>query len=172
MWWSTRGHKWRHNMAHTLCMLDKQAYMHVHTCTRPRVRVHALTHAHTDQWVILIAFPRQQLFANAPQCYVVRTLPVFFYLSTLLLNVWHIPLLSTDFVLVSCVLFTRLENIHTVSLSVFFSWPTSLMAVAESWVLFFTLFIFSINHWWHQHLLTFLTKVKPFHPIFTVFFVE
>ena len=26
------------------------------------------THAHTDQYVILIAFPRQQWFDNAPQC--------------------------------------------------------------------------------------------------------
>jgi hypothetical protein len=39
-------HKWRHNMAHTRCMLDKQGYMHTRACTRPRVRVsiHACTH--------------------------------------------------------------------------------------------------------------------------------
>jgi hypothetical protein len=42
--------------------------MHVCECTRPRVRVttctHARTrkHAHTDQYVILIAFPLQQWF--------------------------------------------------------------------------------------------------------------
>jgi hypothetical protein len=28
MWWRVRGHKWCH-MAHTRCMLDKQAYMHL-----------------------------------------------------------------------------------------------------------------------------------------------
>jgi hypothetical protein len=26
--WSQRGHNWRHNMAHTRCMLDKQCYEH------------------------------------------------------------------------------------------------------------------------------------------------
>ena len=40
--------------------------MHVCACTRPRARVlmHARTrkHAHTDQYVILIAFPQQQWF--------------------------------------------------------------------------------------------------------------
>jgi hypothetical protein len=28
IWWSQRGHKWHHSMAHTHCMLDKQGYMH------------------------------------------------------------------------------------------------------------------------------------------------
>ena len=56
MWWSQRGHKWRHNMSHTNCTLVKQGYTHAH--------VHALapghTRAHTHKYVILIAFPRQQ----------------------------------------------------------------------------------------------------------------
>ena len=45
-------------MAHTRFMLDKQGYMH----TRPRVRAPTRTHAHTDKYVICIAFPRQQWF--------------------------------------------------------------------------------------------------------------
>ena len=32
-------------------------------------------HTHTEIYVI-IAFPLQQLIANTPQCYVIRTLPV------------------------------------------------------------------------------------------------
>jgi hypothetical protein len=48
MWWSQRGHKWQYNMANARYMLDKQGY----TRTRP----------HTEKYVILIAFPRQQWF--------------------------------------------------------------------------------------------------------------
>ena len=44
MWWNQRGQKWRHNMAHTLCMLDKQGYTHAHTCTRPRIQAPTRTH--------------------------------------------------------------------------------------------------------------------------------
>jgi hypothetical protein len=47
-------------------MLDKQGYMHASTCTH--------------KYVILITFPWQKLFANAPQCYVIRTLSVLFFL--------------------------------------------------------------------------------------------
>jgi hypothetical protein len=39
-------------------------------------KLHARTHSHTVQYVILIAFPRQQCFANAPQYCVIRTLPL------------------------------------------------------------------------------------------------
>ena len=48
-----RGHRC-HNMAHTYCMLEKQGYTHTRACTR--------------KYVILIAFPRQQWFANTHQC--------------------------------------------------------------------------------------------------------
>jgi hypothetical protein len=40
MWWSHSGHKWRHNMAHTSSVIDKQGYMQARACTRPRFRVH------------------------------------------------------------------------------------------------------------------------------------
>jgi hypothetical protein len=50
-----------YNKAHALCMLDNYGYMCTHS-----------------KHVILIAFPRQQWFSNAPWCYVVRRiLPVF-----------------------------------------------------------------------------------------------
>jgi hypothetical protein len=45
IWCRPRGHKWRHNMAHTRCVLDYQGYMHVCASTCPRVRVTARTHA-------------------------------------------------------------------------------------------------------------------------------
>ena len=81
------GHRC-HNMAHTRCVLDKQGYMCMHAPTRPVTHMHAhkRTHARTDQHVKLIAFPRQQWFANAPQYYVVRTLPVLFYTETKILQ--------------------------------------------------------------------------------------
>jgi hypothetical protein len=64
MWWSQRGHKWRHNMAHASFMLDKQGYMHARALTR------------TDKCVMFIVFLWQKWFANAPQCYVIHTLSV------------------------------------------------------------------------------------------------
>jgi hypothetical protein len=42
MRWSQRGHKWRYNMAHTSCILDKQDYTHARICARTP------THAQTD----------------------------------------------------------------------------------------------------------------------------
>ena len=44
IWWNLRGHKWRHNMAHTRCMLDKQGYVHLLACTRTQARARK----HTD----------------------------------------------------------------------------------------------------------------------------
>ena len=81
---SQTGHKWRHNMAHTRWKLDKQGYTHAGVCTCPRAWAPTGTHAHahTDTFIIRIAFPLQKWFANAYQCYVTRTLPVFF-------NVWY-----------------------------------------------------------------------------------
>jgi hypothetical protein len=61
-------HKW-HNMAHTICMLDKQGYMHAHASTRPPFRARA----HTHKYVVLIAFPRQQRLresASILRCFV------------------------------------------------------------------------------------------------------
>ena len=55
---------WRMRVA---CWISKTA--HAYTPTTPGT--------HTGKYVILIAFPWQQWFANAPQCYVIRTLRVF-----------------------------------------------------------------------------------------------
>jgi hypothetical protein len=51
-------------MAHTSCMLDMQGYTHARTCTH--------------KYVIFTSSPRQQWYANAPQCYVISTLSVLF----------------------------------------------------------------------------------------------
>jgi hypothetical protein len=50
LWWSQRGHKWRHSITHTRCTLYKQDYTHVRVSTRPRSRAttHARTRAHTQ----------------------------------------------------------------------------------------------------------------------------
>ena len=44
--------------------------MHAHSCTHPRER------AHTQRYEILLYCKNG--FVNAPQCYVIRTLPVLF----------------------------------------------------------------------------------------------
>jgi hypothetical protein len=84
MWWSQRGHKRRHNMAHARSMLEKHSHAHAHASGHPHPqaqkgeRARARAHTHTDKYIILIAFPWQQWLANAPQCYVLRTLRVLY----------------------------------------------------------------------------------------------
>jgi hypothetical protein len=48
-WW---GHKWRKNMAYTLCMLAKQRCIHTRTCTCARVPTR--THAQANMWYLLL----------------------------------------------------------------------------------------------------------------------
>jgi hypothetical protein len=64
------------------CMLDlvrlyarKQTPAHPqpHTCSP-----YALPRVYLQKYVIPIAFPRQQWFVNAPECYILHTLPVLF----------------------------------------------------------------------------------------------
>ena len=73
-------HKWRHNMALTLCILVKQGYTLARTRSHARAPTHTHTHARTykDRYKIFIAFPRQQWFAKVPQYYFFRTLRVLF----------------------------------------------------------------------------------------------
>jgi hypothetical protein len=77
--WSQKRHKWRHNMAHRVaCKISNATRAHSHS------HAHALRHPHacarTHRQIrtsnTRIAFPRQQWFANAPQCYVTRILPI------------------------------------------------------------------------------------------------
>ena len=76
-----------HNMAHRTCVLSKRGCMHtlthMHMPTRPGTLTHmsarVRAHTHTHKYVIFIAFPRQQWFPNAPQCYVIRTLSFLFW---------------------------------------------------------------------------------------------
>jgi hypothetical protein len=53
-------------------MLDKQGYMNAHV----HAPGHSQARARTHKFIILIAFQWQQCFANAPQYYVIRPLPV------------------------------------------------------------------------------------------------
>jgi hypothetical protein len=48
----------------------------LHACRYRRIRAPTRTHAHTHMYVILIAFLLQQRSTKAPQCYIIRTLPV------------------------------------------------------------------------------------------------
>ena len=73
-------HPYTHTHTHTqICdtyCLKSKATRAQSTC--PFSIATTLTHAwaHTQKYVILIAFPRQQWFANALHCYVIRRLPV------------------------------------------------------------------------------------------------
>jgi hypothetical protein len=59
-----RSYKWRHSVAHTRFLLNKQDYTHARAWlrprsrapTHPRVRKHA--YAQTDKQLIMFAFPR------------------------------------------------------------------------------------------------------------------
>ena len=71
---------WR---AHFLWWIRKatQAYEHAQICGLGEPHTHTHTQracAHTEIW-IFTASPRRQWFANAPRCYVARTLPVLFF---------------------------------------------------------------------------------------------
>ena len=44
MRWSLSGHKWRDNMAHKSCILDRQGYMYARACKRLRARTHIPSH--------------------------------------------------------------------------------------------------------------------------------
>jgi hypothetical protein len=63
----------RHNVAHTRRMLGKQGYMH--KPTQPGTHTHVRAPRHTDKCVILLFFHGNECYANAPQYYVIRTLP-------------------------------------------------------------------------------------------------
>jgi hypothetical protein len=52
MWWSQKGHKWRHNMAHMSCMLIKQGYLHAHADALEHT--HACASKNTQMYVIFI----------------------------------------------------------------------------------------------------------------------
>jgi hypothetical protein len=54
------------------------ARMRIHKPKLSGTHMHARTrkHAHTGHYVILIAFPQQQWYVNAPHCYRIRTLLV------------------------------------------------------------------------------------------------
>ena len=56
-----------------------RTHEHAHAqSTQTHARTQARAHAHTQKYVTFSVFPRPQWFANAPQCYVIHTLPVLF----------------------------------------------------------------------------------------------
>jgi hypothetical protein len=65
------------------------AHTRMHKPTRPGTHTHACMHEHAR-----IAFPRQQQFAKAPQCYIMRTLPILFFFFVFPL--YSLPITSPD----------------------------------------------------------------------------
>jgi len=58
LWWSQRGHRWKYNTVHALCVLNMKGYRH-----KLRIYNTFLFHSHND-------------YSIATQCYVIRTFPV------------------------------------------------------------------------------------------------
>jgi hypothetical protein len=56
MWWSQTGCKWRLNMAHTRCMLDKQGYTHA-----AHAHAYASGHSHVRMYVCTQARTHRQI---------------------------------------------------------------------------------------------------------------
>jgi hypothetical protein len=61
------------------CWINKATCAKAKTRVREPTSTHALTHTYTQMYVLLIAFYDNSGYVNAPQCYVVRILPVLFY---------------------------------------------------------------------------------------------
>ena len=63
-------------------MLDLvRLYARKHTHAHPQPHTcspYALPRVYLQKYVIPIAFPRQQWFVNAPECYILHTLPILF----------------------------------------------------------------------------------------------
>ena len=74
----TRGHKWRHNMAHTRCMLDKQDCTQARACTLPH------THTHTQKYNTYCFFTATIIRASGS---VLR----YTYIACLVLFFFHFP---------------------------------------------------------------------------------
>ena len=70
------------------CCVRLHARTNTPTPTRSRTHPHARTHSRTrvQKYVILITFPRINGFVNAPQYYVIRTLPLSSLSVSLLLT--------------------------------------------------------------------------------------
>jgi hypothetical protein len=60
--------------------------MHVCARTRPRARVAASIYTHTNMQYLLL-FLCNNGFVNAPQCYVIRTLPVLFLTPVVIISI-------------------------------------------------------------------------------------
>jgi hypothetical protein len=56
LWWNRRGHKWRYNMAHTRCMLDKQGYNDSRTHLNVTLYVYCLSCLFAGFWSLFGAF--------------------------------------------------------------------------------------------------------------------
>jgi hypothetical protein len=77
--WGLRGHKWRHKMAHTRCMLDKQGYTHTHTNpsghphTRTRTHLRTICNAYcfSTSTKVSWTFLNVKLYIHCLSCYLV-----------------------------------------------------------------------------------------------------
>jgi hypothetical protein len=84
------GTRWATNHI-TIWRIRVACWICTATCTQAHAHAHALGRTQTHKYGIFIAFTRQQWFANAPQCYVIRILCV------LLFMLWLIPAPSPIF---------------------------------------------------------------------------
>jgi hypothetical protein len=76
---------WRIRVA---CLISKATCTYAHAHAHALGYTHARRHARAHTYVIFTAFPQQQWFANASQCYVIRTLSVLQLSSACRVEVW------------------------------------------------------------------------------------
>ena len=123
MWCSQRGHKWRHHMAHSRCVLDKQGYMHACACTCPRVRAptrtHARRHTQTDTYCFctttIVSWTRLNI-TLCVRCLSVCSSKPHVGQTQFLLLVWLIPIAMLHSV--DCYLVTDIVGSQLVSSSI------------------------------------------------------
>ena len=114
IWWSQTGRS--DNTARAHCLLGNSGYRHI-------------------KYVIFIAFPLQQCSMNAPQCYVIRTLPALLCVSVCRkvfgscaanLNIWKAPDVwshTSRIIVALYVLINKVKSLYSKSLCFFFSFP-------------------------------------------------
>ena len=91
MWWSQKLCKLQYGGALHAGLVRQYtrkhtpAPVHPHTYTQACIRTHTRAHIHTQKYVTLVVFffHDDDCFVNAPQCYVIRTLPVLLMLSSI-----------------------------------------------------------------------------------------
>jgi hypothetical protein len=90
---AAKGHKWRHNMAHTRCMLDKQDYTHAQAHAPGYLHKQVRAHTHTQIY-------NTYCFSTAKIIIESASLLRYTYIGSLVILYswqWHVAQQHTDY---------------------------------------------------------------------------